>query len=87
MGQDNLDEFGAALVGGAALGAYLEPQHEALRGIRAEDVVGAMSSLLPDVDRSHLGGAFGDEIAQSFREAVSVSLDGWVDDDLAFTRA
>jgi len=86
MGQDNLDEFGASLEGEAAVRAYLEPQHEALRGIRPEDIVGAMSSLLPDVDRAHLGGSFGQEMAQSFREAVSVSIDGWVDDDLAFTR-
>jgi len=86
MGQDNLDEFGASLEGEAAIRAYLEPQGEALRTIEAADIVGSMSSLLPDVDRAHLGGAFGEELARDFREAIAVSVDGWVDDDLAFTR-
>jgi pimeloyl-ACP methyl ester carboxylesterase len=87
MGQDNLDEFGASLDGEAAVRAYLEPQREALRTIQADGIVGAMASLLPEADRVHLTGAFGDELAQDFREAVEVSIDGWVDDDLAFTRA
>jgi len=42
--------------------------------------------LLPDVDRAVLTGEFGDDMAASFREAVRVSVDGWLDDDLAFTR-
>jgi len=86
MGQDNLDEFGASLEGEAALRAYLEPQGAELRHVRADGIVGAMASLLPEADRAHLTGAFGDELARDFREAVQVSIDGWVDDDLAFTR-
>jgi len=86
MGQDNLDEFGASLTGEAALRAYLAPHGEALRTVQADGVVEAMASLLPEADRVHLTGAFGDELARDFREAVEVSIDGWVDDDLAFTR-
>ena len=66
--------------------AYLEPQGQVLRSVQSEQIVGAMSSLLPPVDRAHLPGDFGDYVARSFREALSVSIDGWVDDDLAFTR-
>jgi pimeloyl-ACP methyl ester carboxylesterase len=87
MGQDNLDEFGASIEGEAKVRAYLEPQGAALRVIVAADIVGSMSTLLPDVDRAHLGGSFGDDVALAFREAVEVSIDGWVDDDIAFTRA
>jgi len=86
MGQDNLDEFDASIEGEAALRAYLEPQGAELRHVRADGIVGAMASLLPEADRAHLTGAFGDELARDFREAVQVSIDGWVDDDLAFTR-
>ncbi len=49
--------------------------------------VAEMESLLPPVDREFLGPGFGDDLAASFREAVATSADGWVDDDLAFTRA
>lgn len=84
MGQDNLDEFGAALDGEGPLRAFLDPQVASLRQVRPHQIVDAMSSLLPDVDRAHLGGEFGDYVAQAFREALAVSGDGWVDDDLAF---
>jgi len=86
MGQDNLDEFGASLEGEDALRAFLEPHGEELRTVQADGIVAAMASLLPEADRVHLTGAFGDELARDFREAVEVSIDGWVDDDLAFTR-
>ena len=86
MGQDNLDEFGASLEGEAAVRDYLEPQGAQLRTVQADGIVATMASLLPAVDRLYLLGPFGDDLALSFREAVSVSIDGWVDDDLAFTR-
>ena len=86
MGQDNVDEFGASLEGEAPLRAYLEPRGEELRHVQADGIVGAITSLLPEADRAHLTGAFGDELARDFREAVQVSVDGWVDDDLAFSR-
>jgi pimeloyl-ACP methyl ester carboxylesterase len=86
MGQDNRDEFSASLEGEAAARAYLDPLGEELRTVEAGGIVAAMASLLPQVDRSHLAGAFGDFLALSFREAVAVSIDGWVDDDLAFCR-
>jgi len=86
MGQDNVEEFGAALAGEDAVRAFLEPYGEAFRTIRADGIVGEMSSLLPAVDRDYLTGAFGEELALAFREAVAVSIDGLVDDDLAFTR-
>lgn len=84
MGQDNLDEFGASLDGEVPLRTYLAPHVAGLRAVRPGEIVDAMASLLPDVDRGHLQGDFGDFVAQAFREAVSVSADGWVDDDLAF---
>ena len=84
MGQDNIDEFGASLAGEDPLRAYLEPHVAVLRSVRPHQIVDAMSSLLPEVDRGHLAGEFGDFLAQEMREALSVSPDGWVDDDLAF---
>ena len=84
MGQDNLDEFGAAVAGEDALRPYLEAQREELAHVRPEDIIAAMSSLLPEVDRAVLTAGLAEELAVSFHEAVRLGVDGWLDDDLAF---
>jgi pimeloyl-ACP methyl ester carboxylesterase len=86
MGEDNVVEFSAALQGEGQLRPYLREQAELLRNIGADDIVSSMQSLLPDVDRAALTGEFGEDVAASFREAVRVSVDGWLDDDLAFAK-
>jgi pimeloyl-ACP methyl ester carboxylesterase len=86
MGEDNVVEFSAALQGEDQLRPYLLPQGDVLRNIRADDIVGSMESLLPDVDRAALTGEFGEDMAASFREAVRIGVDGWLDDDLAFAK-
>ena len=45
-----------------------------------------VDTLLPEVDRAYCTDDFGDDLAGSFREALSHGVDGWVDDDLAFAR-
>ena len=41
---------------------------------------------MPAVDRAQLDDEFGEDMAASFREAVRLGHDGWVDDDLAFVK-
>lgn len=84
MGQENLEEFGATLEGERPLRTLLEVGLPTYQAIQADDIVDSMSTLLPDVDRAFCTDAFGDYLAQSFRESVSVGVDGWLDDDLAF---
>ena len=86
MGEDNIVEFSAALRGEDQLRPYLSEQGEVLRDIGAADIVASMESLLPDADRAALTGEFGEDMAASFREAVSTGVDGWLDDDLAFAK-
>ena len=86
MGQENIDEFGAALQGDDELRTYLGGFREVLKDIAAPDVVASMETLLPEVDRAVLTGEFAEDVAGSFREAVRQGIDGWMDDDLAFTR-
>jgi pimeloyl-ACP methyl ester carboxylesterase len=86
MGEDNIVEFSAALQGEDQLRQYLSQQGELLHDIRAADIVASMESLLPDVDRAALTGEFGEDMAAAFREAVRTSIDGWLDDDLAFAK-
>lgn len=86
MGQDNLDEFAAALAGEEALGSYLAAQRDALKEAGVGDLVDALASLLPAVDRAVLTDEFGEDFAASLHEALRVGTDGWLDDDRAFTR-
>jgi pimeloyl-ACP methyl ester carboxylesterase len=85
MGEGNVEEFGRALQGEAQLRGFVEPLHDAFRGITADEVAAELDTLLPEVDRGSLTGEFADWLAALFRQAVAVSVDGWVDDDLAFT--
>jgi pimeloyl-ACP methyl ester carboxylesterase len=86
MGQENHDEFGAALEGEGALRTYLEASRPMLLHITGDQIVDQMETLLPPVDRDSLTGEFGDFLARQFGQAVTVSVDGWLDDDLAFIR-
>lgn len=89
MGQDNLEEFGLALDGESALRPWLEQLAPAMAQASPEQVIESIGSLLPDVDRAAMRGAgsttFGEDLAAAMAEAVRLGVDGWLDDDLAFT--
>ncbi len=86
MGEQNVDEFGAALAGPEQLRAYLEKDADALRTTTAEHIVSALGSVLPDVDVAVLTDEFGEDMAAGFAGALRHGVDGWLDDDLAFVR-
>ena len=84
MGQDNLDEFGAATASEEELRTYLEGHRPALAAVTPEQITAELDSLLPPADKAVLTGEHADAVARSFRHAVSAGVDGWLDDDLAF---
>lgn len=84
MGQDNIDEFGAALAGDAELEAFLNGAYAGLKDINADQIIDAMASLLPEVDRQYLTGERAQESAEDFRWSMSTGIWGWFDDDMAF---
>lgn len=86
MGEDNLEEFGAALKGERALRDYLAPHLEEFQTISADEIVAALASVLPEVDRAVINGEFALDLATQFHSAVATGIDGWLDDDLAFTK-
>jgi pimeloyl-ACP methyl ester carboxylesterase len=86
MGSENVEEFGAAASGEAALTRYLVPQAEALATVEGADVAQALGDLVSDVDKRQLTGGFADYLAGSFRTAMTGGIAGWRDDDLAFVR-
>lgn len=85
MGEGNIEEFGAALEGETKLRPLLDGMREELKNATPEAILGELSSLLPEVDRKQITDDAGEEMAANFREALKNGVDGWADDDLAFT--
>jgi pimeloyl-ACP methyl ester carboxylesterase len=86
MGEGNEIEFGAALAGEAPLHELLVPWREEMVSAGAEGTFASMQSVLSPPDQK----VFTGEVAAHLHESVALALrdgvDGWVDDDLAFTR-
>ncbi len=85
MGEDNIDEFGAAIEGPAAIRAYLEVARGELDDLTVERLISSMDSLLPDADKAVLTAEFGEDMVAEFDEALRAGIEGWLDDDLAFS--
>jgi pimeloyl-ACP methyl ester carboxylesterase len=86
MGEENIEEFGLALAGEEPLREWLDRARSEMVDMTADDVVASLDTLLPPVDEAQVSGEFAEYLATEFRQAVSVSMAGWLDDDLAFTR-
>ncbi|HTJ35076.1 MAG TPA: alpha/beta hydrolase [Dactylosporangium sp.] len=86
MGQENVEEFGAAVAGPEALEAYLDGAAAELAAVTGDQVADALGGLVSPVDVAALTGAFAESVAAGFRSAVSSGTAGWRDDDLAFVR-
>ncbi|HEY7947176.1 MAG TPA: alpha/beta hydrolase [Acidimicrobiales bacterium] len=85
MGEENVAEFEATLAGVERLRPYLEGVREHLQEVTVDGIITALGSLLPDVDRAALSDEFGEDMAAGFHEALRAGVDGWLDDDVAFT--
>jgi pimeloyl-ACP methyl ester carboxylesterase len=86
MGDDNIAEFNAALDGKDALEKFLTNQVEELRGVGPEELGEALRSLLSPTDAAALTGEVAEFLHASFLDAVRGGIDGWRDDDIAFTK-
>ena len=85
MGEQNIAEFGLALDGEAPLRRAHEEEAVGLREATPEQLVEQLSTLLPPIDVAVVTAEFGADLAANFAEALCTGVDGWVDDDLAFT--
>ena len=85
MGEGNIEEFGAALKGEDQLRPLLDGMRAELKDATPGAIIAELSSLLPQVDRNQVTDESGEEMAANFREALKNGVDGWTDDDLAFT--
>jgi pimeloyl-ACP methyl ester carboxylesterase len=86
MGEENIHEFSAAIGGEEQLRRYLVEAREHLKNVTVAGIVSSLETLLPEVDQAVLTDEFGEDMASGFHEALRIGVDGWLDDDLAFTR-
>jgi pimeloyl-ACP methyl ester carboxylesterase len=81
----DIEEFNAALRGEEELQKFCGAMRtEMLKGGVA-DIIEAMSSLLPDVDKEAMTKSteVGQYLVDSIHEGLKAGSDGWVDDDLS----
>jgi hypothetical protein len=74
MGEENVEEFGAALDGPEALEAFQRAWLPALASVTGPDVSNALGDLVAPVDRAALTGDLGETIAADIRQALSQGL-------------
>jgi pimeloyl-ACP methyl ester carboxylesterase len=86
MGQENIDEFGAAIAGTGKLQPFLEGWAPQMQSVTGEQIADALGDLIPPVDRAALTGDFADALAADVRHGLEHGIWGWHDDDLAFVR-
>ncbi len=86
MGPENVAEFGAALAGETALRAWKHENVQGFRQVTGAQIADALGGLVPQIDKDELTGGFAEAFAAVIRRALQPGFDGWVDDDLAFTR-
>jgi pimeloyl-ACP methyl ester carboxylesterase len=86
MGQDNLDEFGAAVAGEATLREYLNQASAGIVAAGASGLAAEMRSILPNVDVAVLTGEMAEFMYAWLAGGQGNGVDGWLDDDLAFVQ-
>lgn len=84
MGQDNIDEFTAAVQGEDALRSYLNAEAVGMSDATIEGLMSAIASLLPEVDLAVMTDDVAASLVASTHESVRSGVNGWLDDDLAF---
>jgi pimeloyl-ACP methyl ester carboxylesterase len=86
MGEENVAEFAAALEGPSVLAPFLERLAGEMLAGGAEEVKAALSTVLSEPDRAVVTGELAEDLVATLREGIRERRDGWLDDDLAFTR-
>jgi pimeloyl-ACP methyl ester carboxylesterase len=86
MGDENVEEFGAAIAGPDELQSYLEKVGPEFGSVTGDEIVAALGDLVGEVDKSALTGELGAFLAGNIREGLQNGIWGWFDDDLAFVR-
>jgi pimeloyl-ACP methyl ester carboxylesterase len=86
MADINIDEFQASVAGEWELRELLAVEGEPFRHITRSDMVAQLGDALTPADQAVATGEWAENESYGLRRALEHSLDGWVDDDLAFVQ-
>jgi pimeloyl-ACP methyl ester carboxylesterase len=86
MGEDNVEELGAALQGEEVLAPLVEALTEQVLGADPDELAEQLESILSPPDVAVVNGGLARELLASMGEGVGATRAGWIDDDLAFVR-
>lgn len=86
MGEANVVEHGAAVQGEPVLRPLLEAEAPAMLAGGPAGLKEGLETLLSPVDAAMLDGRFADFLYETTQVALRDTVDGWVDDDLAFVK-
>jgi pimeloyl-ACP methyl ester carboxylesterase len=86
MGEDNVEELGAAIEGAEALAPWLEAVAPRLLQADPGELADGLKSLLSPPDVAVLNGGLAVELINVTAEGIRATRDGWLDDDLAFVK-
>jgi pimeloyl-ACP methyl ester carboxylesterase len=86
MGEDNVEELGAAVDGAEALTPWLEAVAPRLLEADPDELAEGLKSLLSPPDVAVINDGLAAELIAVTGEGIRASLDGWLDDDLAFVK-
>ena len=86
MGEGNEIEFGAALEGEEPLRELLVLWRKEILAAGVQGTFASLQSVLSPPDQKVMTGDFARHMHESFSLALENGVDGWGDDDLAFTR-
>jgi pimeloyl-ACP methyl ester carboxylesterase len=86
MGEDNVEEFGAAVEGPAKLAPLLEAYSPHLLEADPGELAEGLKSLLSPPDVAVVNGGLAEELIAVTGEGIRATREGWLDDDLAFVK-
>jgi pimeloyl-ACP methyl ester carboxylesterase len=87
MGQENVEEFGAAAAGQDVLTKYLDREAAALADLTGDQVAASLGGLISGADAAVITGELANDLAEGLHGALRNGIAGWRDDDLAFVAA
>jgi pimeloyl-ACP methyl ester carboxylesterase len=86
MGEQNVEDFGAAVEGGEAHRATTERGRQQMLAATPEELVAVFSTLLGPADLDVLDGAVAAFVLENARAGIEAGAEGWLDDEAAFVR-
>jgi len=86
MGEDNVEELGAAAAGAEALTPWLEAVAPRLLEADPGELAQGLKSLLSPPDVAVINDGLAAELIAVTGEGIRAARDGWLDDDLAFVK-